>query len=154
VRAQWVLEDAFSSRRPPLEQAGVQVVSSVVPYELCYFARLCDYTYVHEAALDPMFREFLHAYMDEEATPSLEPIPGVDLRAYKGTLIERFSNPDPQHDRASLRGELRPDPQVAASRDPLSARQRRAVDAVRCGGRELGPLRGGRRRARRTDRDR
>lgn len=104
--AQWVLEDAFSSPRPPLEQAGVQVVSSVAPYELmklrllnashqalCYFARLCDYTYVHEAAQDPMFREFLHAYMDEEATPSLEPVPGVDLHAYKDTLIERFSNP-------------------------------------------------------------
>ena len=104
---QWVLEDSFSSRRPAFEQAGVQVVSSVAPYELmklrllngshqglCYFARLCGYTYVHEAAQDPTFREFVRGYMDDEATPSLDPVPGVDLRAYKNTLIERFSNPE------------------------------------------------------------
>jgi mannitol 2-dehydrogenase len=30
--------------------------------------------------------------MDEEATPTLAPVPGVDLPAYKRTLIERFSN--------------------------------------------------------------
>jgi mannitol 2-dehydrogenase len=104
---QWVLEDSFSSARPPLEEAGVQIVSSVAPYELmklrllngshqalCYFARLCDYTYVHEAAQDPLFREFLRGYMDDEATPTLDPVPGVDLDDYKRTLIERFSNPE------------------------------------------------------------
>ena len=31
--------------------------------------------------------------MDEEATPTLPPVTGVDLTAYKRTLIERFSNP-------------------------------------------------------------
>ena len=31
--------------------------------------------------------------MDEEATPTLPPVPGVDLDVYKTTLIERFSNP-------------------------------------------------------------
>ena len=31
--------------------------------------------------------------MDEEATPTLPPVPGVDLDEYKSTLIERFSNP-------------------------------------------------------------
>ena len=30
--------------------------------------------------------------MDEEATPTLPPVPGVDLEDYKRTLIERFSN--------------------------------------------------------------
>ena len=104
---QWVLEDSFSSARPPLEEAGVQVVSSVAPYELmklrllngshqglCYFARLCGYTYVHEAAQDPLFGEFLRGYMDDEATPTLDPVPGVDLQQYKQVLIERFSNPE------------------------------------------------------------
>ena len=32
--------------------------------------------------------------MDREATPTLEPVPGVDLDEYKDTLIERFSNPE------------------------------------------------------------
>src|SRR6202044_3411956 len=30
---------------------------------------------------------------DEEATPTLPPVPGVDLAGYKRTLLERFSNP-------------------------------------------------------------
>jgi mannitol 2-dehydrogenase len=32
--------------------------------------------------------------MDNEATPTLSPVPGVDLDAYKHTLIERFANPE------------------------------------------------------------
>jgi mannitol 2-dehydrogenase len=103
---QWVIEDAFTAGRPPYEAAGVQLVSQVEPYELmklrllngshqamCYFAYLCGYRLVHEAAQDPLFRAFLLGYMDEEATPTLAPVPGVDLDRYKRTLIERFSNP-------------------------------------------------------------
>ncbi len=102
---QWVLEDSFNLSRPPFEEAGVQIVSDVAPYELmklrllnashqglCYFGHLCGYTYVHEAAQDPLFQAFLRAYMDEEATPTLDPVPGVDLGLYKQQLIERFSN--------------------------------------------------------------
>ena len=36
---------------------------------------------------------FLLGYMDKEATPTLAPVPGVDLEGYKYTLLERFSNP-------------------------------------------------------------
>ena len=32
--------------------------------------------------------------MDNEATPTLRPVPGIDLTAYKHMLIERFSNPE------------------------------------------------------------
>jgi mannitol 2-dehydrogenase len=32
--------------------------------------------------------------MDNEATPTLRPVPGIDLNAYKHMLIERFSNPE------------------------------------------------------------
>ena len=104
---QWVLEDAFSLGRPPYEEAGVQVVEDVEPYELmklrllnashqalCYFAYLDGYRLVHEAAQSPLYRAFLRGYMDEEGTPTLSPVPGVDLEEYKATLIERFSNPE------------------------------------------------------------
>ncbi len=103
---QWVLEDAFKAGRPPYEQVGVQVVDQVEPYELmklrllngshqamCYFAYLCGYRLVHQAAQDPLFQAFLLGYMNDEATPTLAPVPGVDLDGYKHTLIERFSNP-------------------------------------------------------------
>ena len=103
---QWVLEDAFTAGRPPYEQVGVQVVDQVEPYELmklrllngshqamAYFGYLAGYRLVHEAAQDPLFQAFLLGYMDFEATPTLAPVPGVDLQGYKYTLIERFSNP-------------------------------------------------------------
>ena len=105
---QWVLEDALlapGARR--YEDAGVQVVDDVEPYELmklrllnashqaiAYFGYLCGYRLVHEAAQDPLFRDSCCGYMDEEATPTLAPVPGVDLDEYKRTLIERFSNPE------------------------------------------------------------
>jgi mannitol 2-dehydrogenase len=104
---QWVLEDTFTAGRPAYEKVGVQLVDQVEPYELmklrllngshqamCYFAYLCGYRLVHEAAQDPMFRAFLLGYMDQEATPTLPPVPGVDLAGYKHALIERFSNPE------------------------------------------------------------
>jgi mannitol 2-dehydrogenase len=103
---QWVLEDQFSLGRPPLEDAGVQVVEDVEPYELmklrllnaghqalAYFGYLAGYRLVHEAAQDPIFQRLLLGYMEEEATPTLRPVPGIDLREYRGSLIERFSNP-------------------------------------------------------------
>jgi mannitol 2-dehydrogenase len=106
---QWVLEDRFvgrEPRRPPLEAAGVQLVADVEPYELmklrllnashqalCYPGYLSGYRFVHEVCADPSFAEFLLAYMDREATPTLQPVPGIDLNAYKHQLLERFANP-------------------------------------------------------------
>jgi mannitol 2-dehydrogenase len=102
----WVLEDDFSDGRPPFEEAAVLLVDDVTPYELmklrllnashqslCYFAYLAGYRLVHDAAGDPLFAEFLLEYMDSEATPTLKPVPGIDLPDYKRTLIERFANP-------------------------------------------------------------
>jgi mannitol 2-dehydrogenase len=103
---QWVLQDDFTLGRPAYENARVQIVSDVEPYELiklrllnsshqglCYFAHLMGYRLVHHAAQDPLIADFLLAYMDREATPTLKEVPGVDLEAYKHELIERFSNP-------------------------------------------------------------
>jgi mannitol 2-dehydrogenase len=103
---QWVLQDTFAAGRPPYERAGVQVVGDVQPYDLmklrllngshqamAYFGYLAGCRLVDEAAQDPLFRAFLLGYMDSEATPTLAPVPGVDLGDYKRTLIERLANP-------------------------------------------------------------
>lgn len=102
----WVLEDHFSEGRPRFEDVGVMLVDDVTPYELmklrlinaghqalCYFAYLAGYRLVHDAAGDPLFAKFLQRYMDEEGTPALKPVPGIDLDDYKRTAIERFANP-------------------------------------------------------------
>ncbi len=104
---QWVLEDSFGDGRPPLEDAGVQLVEHVEPYELmklrllnashqalCYLGYLSGYRYAHEVCQDPLFVRFLLGYMDHEATPTLSPVPGVDLTTYKRMLIERFASPE------------------------------------------------------------
>lgn len=103
---QWVLEDHFTLGRPPLETAGVQLVADVEPYELMklrllnashqamgHLGLLAGYRYAHEVCADPRFVDFLLGYMEDEATPTLRPVPGIDLAAYRRELIARFANP-------------------------------------------------------------
>ena len=104
---QWVLEDEFTAGRPPLEEASVQIVDDVEPYELmklrllnashqalAYPGYLVGYRFVHEVTSDPLFATFLLDYMSSEAIPTLRPVPGIDLDAYTHELISRFSNPE------------------------------------------------------------
>ena len=104
---QWVIEDHFTLGRPNFDEVGVQFVEDVEPYELMklrllnashqgltYFGYLSGYRFAHEAVSDPAIAGFLLKYMDNEATPTLRPVPGIDLDAYKHMLIERFSNPE------------------------------------------------------------
>lgn len=104
---QWALEERFPLGRPEYERVGVQVVDDVEPYELmklrllnathqgmCYFGSLMGYRFAHEASADPAIAQMLLDYMDFEATPTLHPVPGVDLDVYTRTLIERYRNPE------------------------------------------------------------
>lgn len=103
---QWVIEDHFVAGRPDWQDVGAQFVPDVAPYELMKLrllngshlaiaapGRLLGHTYVHEAMAEPRLRGFMAALMDREVTPTLRPVPGVDLAAYKRSLIERFANP-------------------------------------------------------------
>jgi mannitol 2-dehydrogenase len=102
---QWVVEDQFSAGRPDWESVGVQMTNDVHPYEMMkirllnashqligYLGSLAGYTYVHEVMVDPLIRQAVKHLM-EEVTPTLQPVPGIDLDDYKKTLIERFANP-------------------------------------------------------------
>jgi mannitol 2-dehydrogenase len=103
---QWVIEDDFADGRPAWDAVGAQFVADVAPYEMMKLrllnashlavaglGRLMGYTFVHEAIGDARIRRFMQALMDRETGPTLPPVPGVDLAAYKTTLIERFANP-------------------------------------------------------------
>ncbi|MFJ2331526.1 mannitol dehydrogenase family protein [Pseudomonas helleri] len=102
---QWVLEDKFSNGRPAWEIVGVQLTDDVTPYEemkikllngshlaLTYLGFLKGYRFVHDTMNDPLFVAYMRAYMDKDVTPQLAPVPGIDLTAYKNTLVQRFSN--------------------------------------------------------------
>lgn len=111
VRDEFGVDDAWRVVAEPstswvLEDVGVLLVDDVTPYEpmklrllnashqtLCYFGYLAGYRLVRDTAGDPLFAELLRRYMDSEATPTLRPVPGIDLPDYKRTLIERFAHP-------------------------------------------------------------
>ena len=102
---QWVIEDSFCNQRPPWQEAGAEIVTDVLPYELmkirllnashmamAYLGALAGYTFAHEVMQDPYFEAFIKAFM-EEVTPVVPIILGTNLLDYKRSLIERFSNP-------------------------------------------------------------
>ena len=101
--AKW---DRFVTGRPAWERDGAQFVPDVAPYEMMKLrllnashlaiaglGRLAGLTHIHETMQDPLLRRFMAALMDRETGPTLPPVPGIDLDAYKRRLIERFGNP-------------------------------------------------------------
>ena len=102
---QWVIEDHFCNGRPALEKVGIQFTSDVVPYEkmklrllnathsaMGYLGYLCGYRYIHEIAQAPEFIPYLAGLMDQEVTPLITSVPGINLTDYKRTLLDRFAN--------------------------------------------------------------
>jgi mannitol-1-phosphate/altronate dehydrogenase len=103
---QWVIEDDFADGRPDWDAVGAQFVADVAPYELMKLrllnashlaiaglGRLIGYQLVDQAMADPHIRGFMAALMDRETGPTLQPVPGIDLAAYKRALVKRFANP-------------------------------------------------------------
>ncbi|MCO8121524.1 mannitol dehydrogenase family protein [Stieleria sp. TO1_6] len=104
---QWIIEDTFSNGRPEWEKVGVQFVTDVTPYEtmklrllnaghsvLGLLGSVFGYQTIDQTVGDDLFATFLQGFFDDEASPVLDAVEGIDLRQYKATLIERFSNPN------------------------------------------------------------
>ncbi|MGI9605634.1 MAG: mannitol dehydrogenase family protein [Acidimicrobiales bacterium] len=103
---QWVIEDTFAADRLPIEELDVLGTTDVEPYELmklrllnashsclAYLAAIADIETVDAAMTDPEIRTFVTEFLDREAGPVLPPVQGIDLEAYKRSLVDRFSNP-------------------------------------------------------------
>ncbi len=104
---QWVVEDKFSNGRPSFEKIGVQFVPDVGPYEkmklrllnaghsvLGILGAIHGYHTINNCIEDEIFANYLRAFLDEEATPILGDIEGINLEDYKDSLFERFANPN------------------------------------------------------------
>jgi fructuronate reductase/mannitol 2-dehydrogenase len=102
---QWVVEDAFSCGRPPLDAVGVQFVGDVAPYALwktrllnaahCaigHLGGLAGHTTTAGAMADPVLRSHVEALFDE-VTPLLPPLPGAAAGTYARAVIDRLRNP-------------------------------------------------------------
>lgn len=104
--SQWIVEDRFCNGRPPLEEVGVRFVSDVRPYALMktrllnashsavgYLGSLAGHERMDEAMADPAFAAYVEEMMAREITPLLPALPGIDLPAYRASLLERFGDP-------------------------------------------------------------
>ena len=102
---QWVIEDRFCAGRPAWEKVGVEMVSSVAPYEeakirilnashscIAWAGTLIGTTYIHEGTHDPVIRGFAYDYVTDDVIPCLSPSP-IDLAAYRDVVLDRFGNP-------------------------------------------------------------
>ena len=107
---QWVIEDNFPLGRPAWETVGAEIVSDVEPFEfmklrllngshsaLAYLGSLAGYDTIAKCMTDPAYVNFMRKLMDEDVTPTLHMPDGVDVGAYKDSLVERFINPSIRH---------------------------------------------------------
>jgi fructuronate reductase/mannitol 2-dehydrogenase len=103
---QWIVEDEFCDVRPPLEEAGVQFVGDVGPYQLMktrllnashsaigYLGALAGHERTDDAMADPVLCAYVTDLMAKEVAPLLPATPGVDHGEYRRTLLRRFANP-------------------------------------------------------------
>ncbi|AHM74071.1 D-arabinitol 4-dehydrogenase [Yersinia hibernica] len=102
---QWVIEDDFIAGRPALENVGVEMVESVLPYEeakirilnashscIAWAGTLIGQSYIHESTQTAAIRQMAYDYVTQDVIPSLSPSP-LDLAHYRDVVLERFSNP-------------------------------------------------------------
>jgi fructuronate reductase len=106
---QWVIEDDFVSGRPAWEAGGALFVETVEPYEkmklrmlngahsmIAYLGQIRGLEYVRDVMAVPEFRTLVERYM-QAAAQTLDPVPGIDLDAYREQLLARFGNPTIAH---------------------------------------------------------
>ncbi|KGT88863.1 D-arabinitol 4-dehydrogenase [Erwinia typographi] len=102
---QWVIEDDFAAGRPALENVGVELVDSVLPWEeakirilnashscIAWAGTLVGQDYIHQSTQTHEIKEMAWEYVTQDVIPSLMPSP-LDLEAYRDVVLARFANP-------------------------------------------------------------
>ncbi|MGN6418085.1 MAG: mannitol dehydrogenase family protein [Pseudobacter sp.] len=102
---QWVIEKHTAPGFPPLEQAGVDLVSDVRAYESMklrilngghsltgLIGKAMGYNYIHDAITDKNISTLFDLYNEKEVHLSLEALPGVDYKVYANQVKHRFGN--------------------------------------------------------------
>lgn len=106
----WAVEDDFAADRPDWRLGGARFVVDAEPFErlklrmvngthssLAYLGVMAGWQTVDQAMAQPALREHLDALMRDEIEPTLPPLPGLDLVAYRHNLLARYANPALAH---------------------------------------------------------
>ena len=120
--SQWVVTDEFCAGRPPLEEAGVQVVADATPHveaktrllngshvALGFLGARAGHATAAVAMSDPSLRRFVRRMMRDEVAPGLTSAPGLDLASYQAAIHRRLRDEHVQDPVARLcrRGSVR-----------------------------------------------
>ena len=104
--AQWVIEDLGDPVCAALGRAGATLTNNVAGYEqaklrilngahstLAYAGLLRGHASVAEAMGDTALAAFVAAMIERDIVPTLPPVAGLDLDAYRAAVLARFRNP-------------------------------------------------------------
>ncbi len=107
---QWVIEDRFAADRPAWERAGATLAADVAPYEkaklrmlngthslLAYLGALHGHRTIADAIADKRLYDAARGLQRDDAIPTLEAPPGMDIESYGEQILARFANPYLRH---------------------------------------------------------
>ena len=113
--SEWVLAGGFPGGRPAWERAGAEFVTDVSPFEdrklwllngahslLAYTGPVRGHRTIADAAADPVCRAEVESLWD--CVTGFLRFPPEDIAAYRGALLERFTNPAIRHRLAQVAG--------------------------------------------------
>lgn len=134
---QWVVQDDFAGARPPWDAGGAVLTDDVAPWEavklrllnashtlLALLGRLGGAATIAESLEQPGSRRAARSLMDE-AISVLDVPDGLDVHAYRDSVLVRFANPALRHTTAKV---------AADTSQKLGPRVLPTVRALRAGG--------------------
>ena len=102
---QWVLEDHFAAGRPDFARVGVEYTEDVGPWEnaklrvlnashvlTSYPSVLLGHRVINQAMNDPAVLRLADTFLTQDAIPLVQAPEGLDLFAYKDSVLARFGN--------------------------------------------------------------
>jgi fructuronate reductase len=112
---QWVIENRFCNERPDFAALGVTITDDVPAFvqaklrllngahsSLAYLGLRAGHVSVADAMRDAALAHFVRSLMIDDILPSLKSPPGMDLRVYVDSILQRFRNPEIHHALAQI----------------------------------------------------
>jgi fructuronate reductase len=106
----WAVEDHFAAGRPDWPLGGARFVAEAAPWEklklrmvngthssIAYLGAMAGWRTVDVAISQPALRHHTERLMRDEIEPTLPALPGLDLTAYRASLLQRYANPALAH---------------------------------------------------------